>query len=277
MINLPNFPTDNLYKFIAISGIVLFIFAIVYPEYRRTELNKDITLNNGEIKKLLVENNKAKSKLEEIKEEIDILDSNANITGSFVNDSIIRRTRILRGENNLVEDSKKIDKLVNEWSDLKIQIELKAIEINIKSELIKNNENDIKIINEMMNTLGPISVLITFFGFLFWYSKTQRLQDKMLLEQTSKVIENEICQSCGMFLYDQQNFDLFSENQKNIIYCNTCYSDNKFKEPELTLNEMKLKVKNRCKEMGADKITTFILVNKLYKLKRWRKKLFTWK
>jgi hypothetical protein len=35
---LPLFPTDNLYKFLALSGLALLVFSVVYPTTRMTEL-----------------------------------------------------------------------------------------------------------------------------------------------------------------------------------------------------------------------------------------------
>lgn len=273
--NLPNFPTDNLYKFMAIAGIILFILALFYPEYRSGEINTEIVLYNGEIKKLSVENEKAESKLKEIKQEIDILDTKANNKGSVVNDTLISRTRILNGQSDLVELSKKIDKLVIEWTLINRQIELKSIDINIKSELIENKRKDLKTLDNAINFLGPLSMLLTFFGFALWYEKTQKLQDKVLSEQTNRLLDDERCQSCGMLLMNQHNFNLFSDDDKKSIYCKTCYSDGEFTEPNLTLGEMKQKMKVRCSELKFGKLSRFILIHRLGSLQRWKDK-FTW-
>lgn len=275
MINLPNFPTDNLYKFVAISGLILFVLALFYPEYRSNELNTEIAFYNGEIKKLSVENQKAANNLNTIKNEIEILDKKANNKGSIVNETLISRTRIISGEADLVELSKKIDKLVIDRSEIDRQIEIKSIDIDIKSELIENKRNDLHTLKDAMNFLGPFSMLLTFLGFVLWYEKTQKLQDKVLSEQTNKLLDVENCQSCGMQLHNQHNFNLFSEENKKSIYCKTCYLDGEFVEANLTLNEMKEKVKIRCRELKLGRLGTFIFVNKLSSLQRWKDK-FTW-
>lgn len=259
----------------AIAGIIMFILALFYPEYRSSDITKEIVLYNGEIKKLSVENEKAKSKLKEIKDEIDILDVKSNNKGSVVNDTIISRTRILSGQSDLVELSKKIDKLVIEWTQINRQIELKSIDINVKSDLIENKQKDLEKLNSVMNFLGPISMFLTFLGFVFWYEKTQKLQDKVLSEQTNRFLDDERCQSCGMLLITQHNFNLFTDDDKKSIYCKTCYLDGEFTEPNLTLEKMKKKMKIRCKELKFGKLSSFVLINRLGALQRWKNK-FTW-
>ena len=49
--NVPNLPTDNLYKFIALTGIVLFLVALIYPEYKDAQLKDAIALYNAEVNK----------------------------------------------------------------------------------------------------------------------------------------------------------------------------------------------------------------------------------
>jgi len=275
MLNVPNFPTDNLYKFIAISGIMLFLVAVFYPEYRRTEIRNEITLYNSEIKKLSIEESKAKIKLDEIKNELDELEANINIKKSTVNDSVISRVRVLSGKKEIVDLSHKIDRLIYEWKDINREIELKSIEINTKSQLIDDKNSDIKVLDDAANILGPFSMLVMTLGFILWYEKTQKLQDKVLAEQAGNILEEQYCQSCGMILKHQPNYSNFSDLEKKLIYCNNCHSQNDFIEPDLTFEEMKMKVKNRCKELKFGKIKTSIIVNRLYGLERWKDK-FNW-
>lgn len=275
MMNLPSFPTDNLYKFISIEGIILFVTALFYPEYRRSEINNEIALNNGDVKRLSIENQKSSSKLKEIKDEIEILDEKANNTGSIVNDTLISRTRILSGKADLVELSKKIDKLVLEWKEINMTIELKRIDIDIKSELTENKREALRDLNDIMIFLGPLSMLLTFIGFVLWYDKAQKFQDKVLSEQTSKLLDDERCQSCGMLLMNQDNFNSFTDDEKKSIYCKSCYADGNFTEPNLTLEEMSKRVKNRCQELKLGKLPTYLFVKRLRLLQRWKDK-FTW-
>lgn len=275
MLNLPNFPTDNLYKFISISGMIFFFIALYYPEYRGSELNNDIAIHNGEIRKLSIENEKAKSKLYEIKGEIKILDTKGNFTGSIANDTLITRTKVYDGDKELVTQSRKIDQLVEEWKAINRQIELKSIEIDVKYEQIKNKRKDLDELDEAFSLLGPFSLIVTFLGFIFWYNKTQKYQDRVLIEQAGKFLKNEVCQSCGMLLENQNNYHSFTNEEKDSIFCKNCYVNGEFTEPNLTFDEMKNKIKIRCNELKVGKIATYFFIQRLSELNRWRKK-FTW-
>jgi exopolysaccharide biosynthesis protein len=53
--NIPNLPTDNLYKFMALSGLFILILSVVYPLYRENELTQRLLALEGEIEVLNVD------------------------------------------------------------------------------------------------------------------------------------------------------------------------------------------------------------------------------
>lgn len=275
--NLPNLPTDNLYKFIALTGVILLIISIFYPEYQRKTLRDEIEVYNGEVRKLSLEKTKSTEKQKELIKRIAILDEKSNCNfQSIVNDSIIVRTQIIEGPKELIELSKEIDKLIEEYTQLIRDFDLKSLEISTKLALINNKKNDLLEINEVTYFFGPFSLLIALIGFLLWYEKTQKFQDKVLKEQAVQYLNCDFCQSCGMRLSNQKDFHKISDEiKKQMTFCQTCYTDGEFTEPNLTLKEMKEKIKNRCKELGYNKLITFILTNRINDLERWRDK-FQW-
>lgn len=54
-------------------------------------------------------------------------------------------------------------------------------------------------------------------------------------------------------------------------YCKYCYANGEFKNPDLTLEEMKLRVKSKMQEMKMDAETISMAIDTLPNLKRWRK------
>lgn len=54
-------------------------------------------------------------------------------------------------------------------------------------------------------------------------------------------------------------------------YCKYCYENGRFTKPEITLEEMKTRVKNKMEEMKMDADTISMAVSSLPNLKRWRK------
>ncbi|WP_321997483.1 zinc ribbon domain-containing protein [Draconibacterium orientale] len=275
--NIPNLPTDNLYKFIALTGVLLFVLSVFYPVYQKTKIRDEISIHNGEAKKLDVEREKLKNKQKEIKSQVKILDKKINLdNNSIVSDTLIVRTKIVGGSKELVDLSSQIDKLIEEYLTLKLELDIKTIEINTKLEIVENKKYDLDTIDEASNIFSPASLLLAFVGFLLWYERTQKLQDKVLKQQTNQYLNTELCQSCGMRLTNQPGYYSWTKEDQNSIYCKTCFSDGKFTEPDLTIKDMENKIKSRCKEIGYGKIMTYVLTSKIKDLDRWREK-FYWK
>lgn len=274
---IPNLPTDNLYKFIALTGIFLFLFAIIYPEYRHQEISNEMTLIDGEISKLDLEKEKIKDKQKELKNQIERLDKECNCgTKSIVNDSVIIRTVILDGSKELLDLSNSIDQLVEQWKDLNRQLSSKMIDIITREKVLINKQKEINDYQKEAETYIPISLIISFIGFIAWYEKTQSIQDKLLKEQYQEYLSNAYCQSCGIYLKHQDFYaSLDKEEQRKTKYCTTCYKDGIFIEPDLTYEQMKKRVKERCLKLGFNKFQTFIYLLRLKKLFRWQKN-FKW-
>jgi hypothetical protein len=274
---IPNLPTDNLYKFIALTGIFLFLFAIIYPEYRRQEISNEMTLIDGEISKLDLEKEKIKDKQKEIKNQIDKLDKQCNCgSKSIVNDSVIVRTVILDGSKELLDLSSSIDQLVEEWKDLHRQLISKMIDIVTREKVLINKQTEINDYQKEANTYIPVSLIISVVGFMTWYEKTQSIQDKLLKEQYKEFISNEYCQSCGIYLNHQDFYSLLDkENKRKTRYCITCYQNGEFSEPDMTFEQMKKRVKERCLKLGFSKFQTYIYLLRLKNLFRWQKN-FKW-
>ncbi|MGE6256450.1 zinc ribbon domain-containing protein [Heyndrickxia sporothermodurans] len=80
------------------------------------------------------------------------------------------------------------------------------------------------------------------------------------------------CQSCGMPITESSLLGTEASGEKNQEYCIYCYQDGKFKQPDMTMDEMiqfcvPFMVENRMKEEEA-----FALLQQTMPfLKRWRK------
>ncbi len=274
---IPNLPTDNLYKFVALTGVVLLILSLLYPESQRTTIRDEITLYNGEVRKLNFERDKSKRKLKDIKEQVKELDKKTNCKcNSIVNDSIISRTKILEGPDELVKLSLEIDRLVEEYVSINRELNMKVAEIDAKLELINNKNQDLEELNEATSLFIPFSFLLSIAGFFLWYDNTQKYQDRVLKEQANQFLQSDFCQSCGMRLSNQKNYHLYSADEKKSIYCNSCFKDGEFLEPDISLEQMREKVKTRLKELGYNRFLIYIFIRDLGRLERWRTK-FRWK
>lgn len=275
--NIPNLPTDNLYKFIALTGLVLIVLSILYPETKHREIRDEITVHEGKIAILDLDLVKDKKGLDEVQKEIQEIKKEVNCDCiPFVNDSMIVRPKVLDGPTELLEQSQKIDLLIREWQSIREQLNIKTLELNTKAKLISDKSRDLAKMDYIIHFISPLLLGFTLLFFFIWYQRTQRYQDKLLKEQVEQYPTFKNCQSCGMKLSDQTECDISLQNDSNQKYCQTCFQDDSFTEPDLSLNEMNEKVKARCEELGFGRLTSWILSYRLQNLDRWRKK-FNWK
>ncbi|WP_135611599.1 zinc ribbon domain-containing protein [Methanococcoides sp. AM1] len=80
------------------------------------------------------------------------------------------------------------------------------------------------------------------------------------------------CQSCGMPLEKDEDFGTNADGSKSDEYCNYCYQNGKFTQPDITLEEM---IEQCSKAIDAYGIMSLeegkeLSQQNLPKLKRWK-------
>jgi hypothetical protein len=79
------------------------------------------------------------------------------------------------------------------------------------------------------------------------------------------------CQSCGMPLSkDEEGGGSESDGTKSKKYCSHCYQGGKFTLPNITMEQMKERVKEKLKEFGFPGFLTGLFTRKIPKLERWQ-------
>ena len=79
------------------------------------------------------------------------------------------------------------------------------------------------------------------------------------------------CQSCDMPLPKNGSKNgTEAGGAKNEKFCSFCYSQGKFVEPNLTVEQMKLKVESKMREMKIPGFLARLLSRNVPKLERWR-------
>jgi Putative zinc ribbon domain len=79
------------------------------------------------------------------------------------------------------------------------------------------------------------------------------------------------CQSCGMPLSrDEQGGGTERGGSKSTMYCSHCYADGQFTLPDITMAEMKERVKGKIVEAGFPKFVAGFFVKNIHKLERWK-------
>lgn len=80
----------------------------------------------------------------------------------------------------------------------------------------------------------------------------------------------QFCQSCSMPLDGKDN-GTEKDGSKSQKYCNMCYQEGKFLDPDLTMDEMIVIVDNALKEKGWGRVRRYFARGFVPKLERWQK------
>ena len=80
----------------------------------------------------------------------------------------------------------------------------------------------------------------------------------------------KFCQSCGMPIKKTVDSGTNADGSQSGRFCAHCFHDGKFTLPDLTLDQMKLRVKDKLKEFGIPGFLTWIFTRNIPKLERWR-------
>jgi len=187
-------PTDNLYKFCAIVGIILVVFNSYYNLEMKIETGNELTKLIGEQKKLLIKSKNHEENLIEFKKILkNDLQNKSQLTEEVKHHIKLAEQNKLSKEE-LIEISSKIDKSLNDKEFTKKidsinkiikkegqALEFEKIEIETKHELISRQETRTEIYSTYM-WFGIITGLIlSVFGFVNWW-KIQKEIDKQQIK-----------------------------------------------------------------------------------------------
>ena len=81
------------------------------------------------------------------------------------------------------------------------------------------------------------------------------------------------CQSCGMPLDDENLLGTEKDGSKTHEYCNYCYQQGNFINPDMTLDEMRSLVKNVMQEKKFPEQIIEFTLKQLPDLKRWKQQI----
>lgn len=156
---LPNLPTDNLYKFLAIFGLFLYLFGIIFFTF---SLEKDTQINYELQAKV------ASSQFKIDKARIDCAEKNSGKT-------------CLDPQKIGLDEGKLNDILIDH---IKNEFKLKSLK-ELKDKY-----------TYLFIGSGVIGLLLMLCGFYHWYRKVQKIQDALLsgqaIELDQKLLKNQI-------------------------------------------------------------------------------------
>ncbi len=207
--NIPNLPTDNLYKFIAIFGLILFIFRIYQVENLASEINSQVFQLNESIRILKTEKIYHEKNKNFLDNQIKILCKKLNYECEFTDSFWVFPSY----KNLSLEEMSirlEIDKLIKDYRIELQEFDLKTIQINSKSQQFNllNDEFDGLNNGDFLQIFGFVVAVM---GFTLWYFKIQRFQDEILENkvETELNLKSEKSKSEDKFLSKQIGRMLF--------------------------------------------------------------------
>lgn len=83
--------------------------------------------------------------------------------------------------------------------------------------------------------------------------------------------EYKNCQSCGMPLKrDEQGGGTNADGTRSDRYCSHCFAGGRFTLPDITLQEMQTRVRDKLREFGFPGFLTGFFTRRIPSLERWR-------
>ena len=158
---LPSLPTDNLYKFIALLGIVLLVTAIVVPVKIQDEIDKDFA-------RLVL--------IQQVKIDLAVLEWNqaGSPPNTLTTEEAIEKWRSSQKEKK-EELQSRLRKL--ELSGAEHAEYLSAIQVRQRWRRIAY-------------CIGPIGIFLMCIGFRLWYVRLQKYQD-MIIRHKAELDKSE--------------------------------------------------------------------------------------
>lgn len=179
--NIPNLPTDNLYKFCAIAGLVILGLSLYVPyQMLWQNIAAEIALRR-EIKEIYTE-------FDIIKKEKELDDLLIRLDQStFKNEERDKNVNVHKDKKSdeTLAIKKAIDNLRNEISEFK-RVRLKQGELEYNFDSLKKSMHRVDEILYYCKFLGIIGILLTYFGFRNWYLKIQVYQDAIIKKQAQE-------------------------------------------------------------------------------------------
>ncbi len=204
--NIPNLPTDNLYKFMALSGLVIFLLATIYPILYFDKISDEVFEIGTEMGILDIEQKQIQEKLNDLKEKqgnlkksIKRYNIEEDTTDSVIDIGKLKekfkdpdhrqyKEFMYKYRSEIFPEVGIGEELLEqgiENADLSYKLGKKVYLISRKTDLIDIKNKKINRELWKWRLIQAIGVLISIVGFYFWYYRVQKLLDNKLKNELS--------------------------------------------------------------------------------------------
>jgi exonuclease VII large subunit len=175
----PSLPTDNLYKFLALSGVVILLFSAYFMKTRVLELEDQVEILKAE-KQIGLE--KIRS-IEECQKNLE----------NIINNSIAEQTGKLKKDKNKLElqySDTEIKQIQRELHETMLEQRIEAIKTTSKAKRLSQLiEQSSELVNWGSLCVG-LGVFLANIGFLLWYKKVQKPLDLRMQMELQRLQTN---------------------------------------------------------------------------------------
>ncbi|MCB9185813.1 MAG: hypothetical protein H6601_03620 [Flavobacteriales bacterium] len=208
--NIPNLPTDSLYKFMALSGLVLLLFSNVYPRYLIDQIEEERNSIISEIGKHSIEINHLSEDRDQLEKEVHKLEIEVKkyvFNGDV--DSIVDveqlRERLWKSDYReylefifahkekiipTVEAQKQVEAKLTRIVELTRTQQLKNYDLERKHEILKQKTSKISQSIWLWAIGSGLGGGLMYWGFWLWYVRVQKPIDQQLRKETKQKAEN---------------------------------------------------------------------------------------
>ena len=172
---IPGLPTDNLYKFFAIAGVVLLVASVTFSTNQVMETENSIAALEEETALLKFDRDTLADDLAALQGDVRELESEVN-TGAGA------------AESKLHERATNLLSRVSDMKRVHLDLSRKTAAVQAKSQTIQRLTRQRSwLINQCLVGAG-LGIMMMWSGFALWYFKAQSLQDALLQRELQRHI-----------------------------------------------------------------------------------------
>ena len=190
-------PTDNLYKFVAMSGLLLFLVSMTYPPWLHYRLSSSIFELEKDTKILKLETKAEETRRTNFKEALDAIRADSEATGKEVEnlkrlvESQPSRAKVAREQKRRLLQAQ-VDEIQKRFHEQSAAFtassdayEQKLIESQYKLDLVEWTYRQLKLLDWVALFCVGLGSFMANAGFIFWYRRLQVHQDAILRKQAA--------------------------------------------------------------------------------------------
>ena len=180
IMEMPNLPIDNLYKFFAISGLLLFAASIYFPFVLANKFYEEyyVCIEADSI----------------IKADSDYTTIKLNTISNLVSNAILQQEGKYTSSVNKLElsySNDEIKQMLNDDHDLLHQLDTGFAKIKANTIRLNDIHTEFKQLKYVTIIMMFISIILILKGFRLWYYRIQIYQDRILKNEAEKYLDKK--------------------------------------------------------------------------------------